>query len=126
VPDFQGPGTAGPDDPVSLVRPVNLVREATSLAAAQHLLSEMYGTLRIKPRGPRRGVRATRPYSVTVRAVAYRWGFSSPSRFAAYYRRAYGVCPSRILHSAHRQGPQLGSAAYKQRFGMLPSRGLRS
>jgi len=34
----------------------------------------------------------------TVAAVAYRWGFPSPSRFAAYYRAAYGVLPSRTLH----------------------------
>ncbi len=29
--------------------------------------------------------------------IAYRWGFSSPSRFAPYYRDAYGMLPSRTL-----------------------------
>jgi AraC-like DNA-binding protein len=35
---------------------------------------------------------------VTVTAVAYKWGFPSTSRFAAEYRAAYGVTPSRTLH----------------------------
>jgi len=38
------------------------------------------------------------PGYVTVTAVAYRWGFASPSRFAADYRRAYGHQPFRTLH----------------------------
>jgi len=33
----------------------------------------------------------------TVSTVAYRWGFPSPSRFAAAYRGAYGVPPSDTL-----------------------------
>jgi AraC-like DNA-binding protein len=37
------------------------------------------------------------PDRQTVTAVAYRWGFSSPSRFAAAYRHAYGVSPSRAF-----------------------------
>lgn len=36
----------------------------------------------------------------TVTAVAYRWGFTSSSRFAAYYRTAYGVPPSSTLHTS--------------------------
>jgi AraC-like DNA-binding protein len=32
-----------------------------------------------------------------VTQVAARWGFASPSRFARYYRAAYGVTPSRTL-----------------------------
>jgi transcriptional regulator GlxA family with amidase domain len=35
---------------------------------------------------------------LTVTAVAYRWGFRSSSRFAAAYRRAYGVAPSYTLN----------------------------
>lgn len=35
----------------------------------------------------------------SVTAVAYRWGFTSLSRFAAAYREAYGTLPSRTLHS---------------------------
>jgi AraC-like DNA-binding protein len=33
----------------------------------------------------------------TVTAVAYRWGFSSTSRFSAYYRESYGVNPKQTL-----------------------------
>lgn len=49
------------------------------------------------------------PERDTVTAVAYRWGFTSSSRFAAYYRSAYGVPPSSTLHTqlglpaSHRQ-----------------------
>ena len=39
------------------------------------------------------------PERETVSAVAYRWGFSSSSRFAAYYRTAYGVSPSATLRA---------------------------
>ena len=41
---------------------------------------------------------ATHGDATTVTAVAYRWGFSSSSRFAAHYQRAYGVLPSHTLH----------------------------
>ena len=41
--------------------------------------------------------RASPDDGLTVTAVAYRWGFPNPSRFAADYRRAYGVSPSRTL-----------------------------
>jgi AraC-like DNA-binding protein len=40
---------------------------------------------------------AADPGDESVTAVAYRWGFSSPSRFAATYREAYGVAPSCTL-----------------------------
>jgi len=39
------------------------------------------------------------PERETVSAVAYRWGFSSSSRFAGYYRSAYGVSPSATLRA---------------------------
>lgn len=35
----------------------------------------------------------------TVTAVSYRWGFPSRSRFAVFYRQAYGVSPGRTLRS---------------------------
>jgi AraC-like DNA-binding protein len=44
-----------------------------------------------------RDLQTASPGQESVTAVAYRWGFSSPSRFAAYYREAYGVLPSRTL-----------------------------
>ncbi|HEY0718884.1 MAG TPA: helix-turn-helix domain-containing protein [Streptosporangiaceae bacterium] len=34
---------------------------------------------------------------MTVTSVAYQWGFPSTSRFAVYYRHAYGVTPSHTL-----------------------------
>jgi AraC-like DNA-binding protein len=34
---------------------------------------------------------------LTVTEVAYRWGFSSPSRFAAYYRETFGTGPADTL-----------------------------
>ena len=37
------------------------------------------------------------PGEETVTAVAYRWGFSSASRFSAYYREGYGVSPKQTL-----------------------------
>jgi transcriptional regulator GlxA family with amidase domain len=33
----------------------------------------------------------------TVTTVSYRWGFSSPSRFAQHYRAAYGIAPFETL-----------------------------
>jgi AraC-like DNA-binding protein len=36
---------------------------------------------------------------VTVTEIAIRWGFASPSRFAASYRDTYGVLPSHTLRS---------------------------
>jgi AraC-like DNA-binding protein len=44
-----------------------------------------------------RDLLAADPAHETVTAVAYRWGFPSTSRFAAYYRQNYGVTPSRTL-----------------------------
>jgi AraC-like DNA-binding protein len=40
---------------------------------------------------------AADPARTSVAAVAYRWGFPSPDRFAAAYQRAYGVPPDRTL-----------------------------
>lgn len=39
------------------------------------------------------------PARESVTAVASRWQFASPSRFAAYYRRTFGIVPSRTLRS---------------------------
>jgi AraC-like DNA-binding protein len=44
-----------------------------------------------------RDLLAADPRHESVTAVAYRWGFGSSSRFAALYRQAYGVPPSRTL-----------------------------
>lgn len=42
---------------------------------------------------------ADRSRGDTVGAIARRWGFAAPGRFAAEYRRAYGRSPSRTLLS---------------------------
>lgn len=41
---------------------------------------------------------AADPARDSVTAIAYRWGFPDPSRFAAQYRQTYGVRPSHTLH----------------------------
>ncbi len=43
---------------------------------------------------------AADPDRETVTAVAYRWGFPSPSRFTAAYHRRYGITPSLTLRHA--------------------------
>ncbi|MEU7488564.1 AraC family transcriptional regulator [Streptomyces sp. NPDC042319] len=43
-------------------------------------------------------LRRKEPDQVTVTDVAYRWGFTHRSRFAADYRQRYGVTPSTTLH----------------------------
>jgi AraC-like DNA-binding protein len=40
------------------------------------------------------------PDQVTVAQIAHKWGFGHVSRFAAAYRRRYGVCPSTTLRAA--------------------------
>jgi transcriptional regulator GlxA family with amidase domain len=45
----------------------------------------------------RQDLLAADPARESVTAVAYRWGFPGPSRFAAYYRQAYGVLPGATL-----------------------------
>ncbi|WP_409239812.1 helix-turn-helix domain-containing protein [Streptomyces sp. PA5.6] len=44
-----------------------------------------------------RELRLAEPTTQTVTAIAYRWGFSHPGRFAADYRAAYGEPPSHTL-----------------------------
>jgi AraC-like DNA-binding protein len=44
-----------------------------------------------------RELQAADPAAETVTAVAYRWGFASPSRFTARYRDTYGILPSQTL-----------------------------
>ena len=52
---------------------------------------------RVRLDGAHRQLLAADPGRETVTAVAYRWGFSSASRFTIYYRRVYGVLPSHTL-----------------------------
>jgi AraC-like DNA-binding protein len=47
--------------------------------------------------------RASPGDGTTVTSVAYRWGFPNPSRFARYYRAAYGTTPAATLRNLRRR-----------------------
>ena len=73
---------------------------AVQLAFRRHLETTPTGYLRrVRLDQAHRQLLTADPESDSVTAVSYRWGFASPSRFAAYYRAAYGVPPSRTLHA---------------------------
>jgi AraC-like DNA-binding protein len=73
---------------------------AVQLAFRRHLATTPTAYLRrVRLDHAHRELTTADPALNTVTAVAYRWGFSSPSRFAAYYRNAYGSHPSQTLHS---------------------------
>jgi AraC-like DNA-binding protein len=55
---------------------------------------------RIRLAGAHESLRAASPQDgSTVAAIALKWGFVHPSRFAKQYREAYGVTPRRTLES---------------------------
>lgn len=71
---------------------------AVQLAFRRHLNDTPMEYLRqVRLDHAHRQLVAADPEHESVTAVAYRWGFPSPSRFAAAYRKAYGVPPSRSL-----------------------------
>jgi AraC-like DNA-binding protein len=74
-------------------------RRATQLAFRRHLDTTPTAYLRkVRLDGAHRELLGAQPHGeVTVTEVAYRWGFSSPSRFAERYRAEYGVPPSHSL-----------------------------
>jgi AraC-like DNA-binding protein len=73
---------------------------AVQLAFRRHLGTTPSSYLRqVRLDHAHRQLMAADPESDSVTAVSYQWGFPSPSRFAAYYRDAYGVPPSRTLHN---------------------------
>lgn len=45
-------------------------------------------------------LRRSDPASTTVSAIAARWGFLHPGRFASYYEQAYSRAPSATLHAS--------------------------
>jgi AraC-like DNA-binding protein len=72
---------------------------AVQLAFRRHLNTTPTSYLRqVRLDHAHRELQSADPDRDSVTAVSYRWGFASPSRFAAYYRGAYGVAPSRTLH----------------------------
>ena len=73
---------------------------AVQLAFRRHLDTTPSAFLRrVRLDRAHRELLAGDPTVDTVTEVAYRWGFSSPSRFARYYRAAYGVGPRSTLES---------------------------
>ena len=73
---------------------------AVQLAFRRHLDTTPRGYLRrVRLDCAHRQLSAADPQHESVTAVAYRWGFTNSSRFAAYYRQAYGVLPSHTLHN---------------------------
>jgi AraC-like DNA-binding protein len=83
-----------------IARAAGVTARAVQLAFRRHLDITPAGYLRrIRLDQAHRQLQAADPDCDSVTAVAYRWGFSSPSRFAAYYRRSYGVRPSHTLRN---------------------------
>ena len=71
---------------------------ALQLAFRRHLDTTPTGYLRrVRLDRAHHDLLAADPARASVTAVAYRWGFPSSSRFAAYYRAAYGVPPGDTL-----------------------------
>jgi AraC-like DNA-binding protein len=76
----------------------NVTVRAVQLAFRRHLDTTPLAYLRrVRLEHAHQELLAAGPAIETVTAVAYRWGFPSTSRFAAEYRAAYGVLPSRTL-----------------------------
>jgi AraC-like DNA-binding protein len=72
---------------------------AVQLAFRRHLNTTPLAYLQqVRLERARADLVAADPGHETVTALAYRWGFSSPGRFSALYRRAYGIAPSTTLH----------------------------
>ncbi len=83
-----------------IARAAGVTARAVQLAFRRHLDITPAGYLRrVRLDRAHRQLQAADPDHDSVTAVAYRWGFSSPSRFATYYRQAYGVPPSRTLRN---------------------------
>jgi AraC-like DNA-binding protein len=74
-------------------------RRAVQLAFRRHLDSTPTAYLRrVRLDEAHRELSAADPAgNLTVTEVAYRWGFSSPSRFAERYRAEFGCLPSEML-----------------------------
>jgi AraC-like DNA-binding protein len=76
-----------------------------TIRAVQHAFQRHMGTTptaylrRVRLDQAHQELIAADPARQTVTAIAYRWGFPSPSRFAAYYRDAYGVLPGHTLRN---------------------------
>jgi transcriptional regulator GlxA family with amidase domain len=73
---------------------------AVQLAFRRHLDTTPLEYLRrVRLDHAHRELQAADPARETVTAMACRWGFTSTSRFTAYYREVYRVVPSYTLRS---------------------------
>jgi AraC-like DNA-binding protein len=85
---------------VDIARAAFVTPRALQLAFRRHLNTTPMAHLRdVRLDCAHRDLRNGTPDSTTVTAVAMRWGFASPSRFAALYRAAYGCTPGQTLRS---------------------------
>ena len=76
----------------------NVTVRAVQLAFRRHLDTTPLAYLRrVRLEYAHQDLLAVGPARGTVTTIAYRWGFASASKFAAEYRAAYGVTPSRTL-----------------------------
>ncbi len=72
---------------------------AVQLAFRRHMATTPMAYLRrVRLEHAHRDLAVSDSRRESVTAVAYRWGFCNPSRFATAYRQAYGVPPSHTLH----------------------------
>jgi AraC-like DNA-binding protein len=93
---------ANPDIDISLsdiARAACVTPRALQLAFRHHLETTPMAYLRrVRLDCAHQQLQAADPERDSVTAIAFRWGFASPSRFAAHYRDAYGIPPSRTLN----------------------------
>lgn len=96
------------DEPVRMGDLANEL--GVSLRGLQQAFRRLYGlTLHEYLRGARlqsAHLDLTSDGEVSIAEVAYRWGFSSPSRFARYYREYFGTLPSEANRRGYTVAPQ--------------------
>lgn len=90
------------DTPLTLAEiaaAAHVTTRALQYAFRRHLATTPMAYLRqVRLDQAHAALRAADPATgATVTAIAARWGFLQPSRFATLYRAAYGVCPSHTL-----------------------------
>jgi AraC-like DNA-binding protein len=90
--------SAGRDITVAdIAAAANVTSRALQLAFRRHLDTTPTAYLRRVRLDQARHELGRASKGATVTAIAYQWGFSSPSRFAEQYRAAYGELPSTTL-----------------------------
>jgi AraC-like DNA-binding protein len=82
-----------------IARAACVTPRALQLAFRRHLdTTPMAYLRRVRLSHAHHDLAAADPAQATVTEIAGRWGFATPSRFTALYRRAYGTLPSRTLY----------------------------